>query len=69
MKNMGIVCLVAFILVAIGGINWGLVGVFDFNLVSAIFGDGTMITRAIYILVGVSALYLIFKKVTKKKEL
>ena len=69
MKNMGIVCLVAFILVAIGGINWGLVGIFDFNLVSAIFGDGTMITRAIYILVGVSALYLIFKKVTKKKEL
>jgi len=69
MKNMGIVCLVAFILVAIGGINWGLVGIFDFNLVSAIFGDGTMITRAIYILVGVIALYLIFKKVTKKKEL
>lgn len=51
---------ITLILVIIGGINWGLVGLFDFNLVQVIFGDMTSaITRIIYILVGLSALYQI----------
>ena len=45
----------------IGGLNWGLVGFFNFNLVSMIFGDMTALTRLIYSLVGVSALYQIFQ--------
>ena len=56
---------VAGILVIIGGLNWGLVGLFDFNLVSSIFGSGSVLGRIIYILVGFSALYMIYA-MTKK---
>lgn len=51
---------VALWLTIIGGLNWGLIGVFDFNLVSSIFGVATLVTRAIYTLVGLSALYTIY---------
>ena len=51
---------VAFILVVVGAINWGLVGAFGMNIVDAIFGMGTIIARVIYVLVGLSGLYLIF---------
>ena len=43
----------------IGCIVWGLIGFFQFNLVSFIFGNGTWLTRVIYALVGLSGLYLI----------
>ena len=46
-------------LVIIGAVNWGLIGFFQFNLVSFIFGNGTWLTRVIYALVGLSGLYLI----------
>lgn len=49
---------IAFILVIIGGLNWGLVGLFNFDLVATIFGNLSLISRIIYILVGLSALYL-----------
>ncbi|UCD95409.1 MAG: DUF378 domain-containing protein [Candidatus Zixiibacteriota bacterium] len=45
------------ILLVIGGLNWGLIGVFRFDVVAAIFGDMGVITRIIYILVGVCAIY------------
>ncbi|MBB2182975.1 DUF378 domain-containing protein [Lachnospiraceae bacterium MD1] len=48
---------IALILVIIGAINWGLIGFFSFDLVRAIFGDMTIISRVIYALVGVSGLY------------
>ena len=51
---------VAIVLVIIGGLNWGLVGIFDFNLVSAIFGDMSSLSRVVYALVGLSALMLIY---------
>lgn len=44
------------VLCIIGGINWGLVGIFDFNLVEYLFGAGSALTRIVYILVAVSAL-------------
>ncbi len=47
---------IATILVIIGGINWGLVGLFEFNLVDAVFGEGSVGSRVVYVLVGVSAL-------------
>lgn len=47
-------------LVIIGGLNWGLVGAFDFNLVSLIFGDMSILARIVYILVGLSAVWLIY---------
>lgn len=40
----------------IGGINWGLIGLLDFNLVAAIFGETSMIVRIIYSLVGLTSL-------------
>ena len=40
----------------IGCINWGLVGIADFNLVEFLFGDGTLLTRIVYILVAISGL-------------
>lgn len=56
------------ILVIVGGLNWGLVGFFSFNLVAAIFGDGTFLSRLIYDLVGLSAVYLAFAKMMKDKK-
>jgi uncharacterized membrane protein YuzA (DUF378 family) len=50
----------ALVLVLIGALNWGLVGLFNFNLVDEIFGSMTAITRVVYTLVGVSALYMAF---------
>jgi len=59
----------ALVLVIVGGLNWGLVGLFDFNLVSAIFGADTWITNLIYILVGLAALYsfVLLKPVTDER--
>ncbi len=51
---------VAFVLVIIGGLNWGLVGLFNWNLVSAIFGGVPVLLDIIYVLVGLSALYFIY---------
>lgn len=51
---------IVLILVIVGGLNWGLIGIFNFNLVAAIFGPLSIISRIIYILVGISAVYMIF---------
>lgn len=48
---------IALILVAIGAINWGLIGFFDLDLVRAIFGEMTWVSRTIYALVGIAGLY------------
>ncbi|MCM0646967.1 DUF378 domain-containing protein [Clostridium swellfunianum] len=47
----------ALLLVIIGAVNWGLIGFFDFNLVSALFGEMTAFSRIIYALVGIAGLY------------
>lgn len=57
MKGMKTLDLVVWILLMIGGLNWGLIGFFEFNLVSAIFGEMTVATRIVYALVGIAALY------------
>jgi uncharacterized membrane protein YuzA (DUF378 family) len=49
--------LVTLALVIIGGINWGLVGLFGFDLVAALFGTMSALSRIVYILVGVSAVW------------
>lgn len=56
--------MVAFILLVIGGLNWLLVA-FGWNLVDTIFGMGSMVSTAIYFLVGISALVILF---THKKD-
>jgi len=49
---------IALILVIVGGLNWGLVGLFNFDLVATIFGAMFAISRIVYVLVGLSAVYL-----------
>lgn len=56
---MKVIDKIALVLVIIGAINWGLVGIFNFNLVDTIFGVMSLISRIIYILVGVSGLWAI----------
>lgn len=56
---MTVIDWIAAILLIVGGLNWGLVGLFNFNLVGAIFGVG-FIARLVYVLVGVAAVYMIF---------
>lgn len=58
--RLNVVDWVALVLVIVGGLNWGLVGAFDFNLVGALFGDMSVLSRIVYVLVGLSALYLIY---------
>lgn len=54
-----------FILLVVGGLNWLLVGLFEWNLVTAILGSWSMVERAVYVLVGLSAVYELF---THKKS-
>ena len=51
----------ALILIIIGAINWGLIGFFGWDLVAAIFGDMSALSRIIYALVGISGLYMIIR--------
>ena len=53
---MKIVQKVALVFTIIGAINWGLVGIFEFNLVESLFGVASFVTRAIYTLVGIAGL-------------
>lgn len=57
----------AWILVVIGALNWGLIGAFNYSLVSAIFGVG-VIAKWLYILVGLGGLYFLWMAFTKKKK-
>ena len=50
---------IATILASVGALNWGLIGLFNFNLVSFLFGELSSLTRITYILVGASGLYLL----------
>lgn len=49
--------IVAAILLVVGGLNWGLVGLANFDLVAALFGTGSMLAKIVYTLVGVAAIY------------
>lgn len=61
---------VALIFTIIGAINWGLIGIFDFNLVETIFGDGSILSNIIYTIVGIAGLInigLLFKEYKESK--
>ena len=67
MKDFGLYEWVAYILVLIGGVNWGLVGLFNINLISAVLGAG-FLGRIVFIAVGAAAGYLIYIYFNKKKQ-
>ena len=52
-------------LLIVGGLNWGLVGVADWNLVAALFGAGSVLSRLVYVVVGVSAIWQIGRLVSE----
>lgn len=54
---------ISFTLVIVGALNWGLVGLVDFNLVSFLLGEMTLYSRLVYTLVGFAALVLIFMEI------
>lgn len=54
---MRIIDKIALALIIIGAINWGLIGLFRFNLVELLFGDMTLLARIVYSLVGISGLW------------
>jgi uncharacterized membrane protein YuzA (DUF378 family) len=68
MNKLNVIDWLALVLVIVGALNWGLVGAFNFNLVSTLFGDMSSISRIVYVLVGLSAVYLavISPKLAKK---
>ncbi len=56
---------IAMVLVIIGGLNWGLYGLFSLDLVETIFGGFNIVSRVVYTLVGVAAVYMIYMGLTK----
>lgn len=62
--EMSTVDKVSMILLVIGGLNWGLVGFFEYDLVAEIFGAGESLSRIIYALVGIAAVYTVYKMAT-----
>lgn len=50
---------ITFVLVIVGALNWGLVGLFDYNLVESLIGSWPGLMKIVYVLVGVSAVYLV----------
>ncbi len=51
--------MLALVLTIIGGINWGLVGIFDFDLVAWLFGSGALLSRIIYVVIALAGLWSI----------
>ena len=66
MSKLNILDWIAIILVVIGGLNWGLVGLLNLDLVAAIFGAMSATSRVIYVLVGLAAIYVLI--MTKKMK-
>lgn len=64
-NNMKALHAIAFILVVVGALNWGLVGAAGWNLVDMLLGAGSMLSKIVYVVVGVSGLFLVF---THKKD-
>ena len=60
---------IALVFTIIGAINWGLIGIFDFNLVASIFGDGSALSRIIYAIVGICGLINIGLLFTEYKDI
>ena len=59
---------ISLLLVVIGGLNWGLVGLFKLDLVASIFGSWPMVQKLVYILVGAAAVYELFTALMGSKE-
>jgi len=59
--NLGALDWIFLILLVVGGVNWGLVGLFQLDLVETLFGEASLLSDIVYILVGISALYFLIR--------
>ena len=69
MLKLNMVMWVALILLVVGGLNWGLVGLFKFDLVASIFGEMSLFTRLVYIAVALSAVIVFVPTFLESKKL
>ena len=60
MARLNVIDWIAVVLAIVGAINWGLIGLFGFNLVNALFGWSMALENAIYVIVGLAGLWLIY---------
>jgi len=56
-RGLSVVSTIALVLLVVGGLNWALVGLFNFDLVATLFGPMSVLSRIVYVVVGVAALY------------
>lgn len=68
MQKLNIADWLALVLVLVGALNWGLVGILEFDLVATLFGEMSLLTRIIYAIVGIAALYIAAISVSLNKE-
>ncbi|MFH1509455.1 MAG: DUF378 domain-containing protein [bacterium] len=70
MQKLNAMDWIAMILVVVGGLNWGLWGAFEFDLVATLFGNLSALSKIVYILVALSAVYLLFSasRYTRKQS-
>lgn len=59
MSFHGILATTAYVLVMVGALNWGLVGLFNIDLVARLFGSMSTAARVVYVLIGLSAVYML----------
>jgi len=64
----GVLYWVAFVLLIVGGLNWALYGLFNFDLVAVLFGSIPILAQIVYVLVGLGAVWMLVYKLTKKKK-
>lgn len=58
--KIGTIEWIVLVLVILGGLNWGVYGIYNYNLIDALFGFGSTIGRTIYDLIGLASIWLIF---------
>jgi hypothetical protein len=68
MKNSHNLELIAMVLLVIGGLNWGLYGLFNLDVISAIFGEMSALSRIIYVVVGLAAVYRVVQWLNAKSS-
>lgn len=66
--DMNVVDYVAWVLLVVGGLNWGLVGAVKYNVVDTLFGVDSMIARGVYVLVGLAAVYAVVAMAMKMSK-
>lgn len=59
---------VALVLIIVGALNWGLIGLFGYNLVEVIFGLNTLATKLVYVLVGLAGAYELYVLVRNRRD-